>query len=242
MDTMSNDMYQIFRKPAVLETFLDVVMCVVPIWLAVMIGLIVGWSWKPKWAGLICLGMRSKLRFAWTAPPGFGARRLWFALTALSAFPVLRKLWSNFNESKSKEDDTTMPETPSMDQTLEERTTLLGKDQAVVTHEDLENLCYMLKVKDGGSAWQPIMDRKTSTMNYQAWRHEPETGPTEYCSRTVIEDVTPELMRDFFWDDDFRPKWDDMLTYFKTLEECPLTGTMIVHWIRKVRYAWLYQV
>jgi hypothetical protein len=48
-----------------------------------------------------------------------------------------------------------------------------------------------------------------------------------------MEDVTPELMRDFFWDDDFRPRWDDMLTYFKTLEECPLTGTMIVHWIRK---------
>jgi len=77
------------------------------------------------------------------------------------------------------------------------------------------------------------MNRSTPTMTYQAWRYEPETGPTAYCSRTVMEDVTPELMRDFFWDDDFRPRWDDMLTYFKTLEECPVTGTMIVHWIRK---------
>lgn len=42
-------------------------------------------------------------------------------------------------------------------------------------------------------------------------------------------------MRDFFWDDVFRSNWDDMLAYSKTIEEFPTTGTMIVHWIRKVR-------
>lgn len=223
------DIYQIFRKPALVETFVDIVMCLVPIWLAVMIGLLVGWSWKPRWAGLICLGMRSKIRFAWTAPPGFGARRLWFAITALTAFPVLRKLWSNFSDNKAKVDDPILQEPVSPELTPPEQ----GKEQAVVSDEDLENLLHMLQVKDRGPAWQQIMNRSTPTMTYQAWRYEPETGPTAYCSRTVMEDVTPELMRDFFWDDDFRPKWDDMLTYFKTLEECPLTGTMIVHWIRK---------
>jgi len=223
------DIYQIFRKPALVETFVDIAMCLVPLWLAVMIGLLVGWAWKPRWAGLICLGMKSKIRFAWTAPPGFGARRLWFAITALTAFPVLRKLWSNFSDSKAKGDDPTLQEPASTELTPPER----GKEQAVVSDEDLENLLHMLQVKDKGPAWQQIMNRSTPTMTYQAWRYEPETGPTAYCSRTVMEDVTPELMRDFFWDDDFRPRWDDMLTYFKTLEECPLTGTMIVHWIRK---------
>lgn len=229
MEPSGMDMFQIFRKPAIVETFVDIVMCLVPIWLAVMIGLLVGWSWKPRWAGLICLGMRSKIRFAWTAPPGFGARRLWFAITALTAFPVLRKLWSNFSDNKAKVDDPTLQEPASPELTPPER----GKEQAVVSDEDLENLLHMLQEKDRGPAWQQIMNRSTPTMTYQAWRYEPETGPTAYCSRTVMEDVTPELMRDFFWDDDFRPKWDDMLTYFKTLEECPLTGTMIVHWIRK---------
>lgn len=223
------DIYQIFRKPALVETFVDIAMCLVPLWLAVMIGLLVGWAWKPRWAGLICLGMKSKIRFAWTAPPGFGARRLWFAITALTAFPVLRKLWSNFSDSKAKGDDPTLQEPASTELTPPER----GKEQAVVSDEDLENLLHMLQVKDKGPAWQQIMNRSTPTMTYQAWRYEPETGPTAYCSRTIMEDVTPELMRDFFWDDDFRPRWDDMLTYFKTLEECPLTGTMIVHWIRK---------
>ena len=70
-------------------------------------------------------------------------------------------------------------------------------------------------------------------MAYQAWRHEPETGSTVYRSRTVFEGATPELVRDFFWDDEFRPKWDPMLTYFKILEECPHSGKMMVHWIKK---------
>ncbi|RVX21672.1 hypothetical protein CK203_001023 [Vitis vinifera] len=52
-------------------------------------------------------------------------------------------------------------------------------------------------------------------------------------SRTVFEDATPEVVRDFFWDDEFRPKWDPMLAYFKILEEFPHTATMIVHWIKK---------
>lgn len=233
MEPSGMDVYQIFRKPALVETFVNIVMCLVPLWLAVMIGLLVGWSWKPRWAGLICLGMRSKIRFAWTAPPGFGARRLWFAITALTAFPVLRKLWSNFSDSKAKGDDPTLQESASTELTPPEGTSLRGKEQAVVSDEDLENLLHMLQVKDKGPAWQQIMNRSTATMTFQAWRYEQETGPTAYCNRTVMEDVTPELMRDFFWDDDFRPRWDDMLTYFKTLEECPVTGTMIVHWIRK---------
>lgn len=43
------------------------------------------------------------------------------------------------------------------------------------------------------------------------------------------------MVRDFFWDDEFRLKWDDMLTHASTLEECPTTGTMVVQWVRKVR-------
>ena len=61
-----------------------------------------------------------------------------------------------------------------------------------------------------------------------------QTGLVVYRSRTVFEDATPDMVRDFFWDDEFRPKWDPMLAYFKMLEECPHTGTTIVHWIKKV--------
>ena len=61
-----------------------------------------------------------------------------------------------------------------------------------------------------------------------------QTGPPQYRSRTIFEDSTPEMVRDFFWDDDFRSKWDDMLIHHAMLEEYQPTGTMIVHWTRKV--------
>lgn len=50
----------------------------------------------------------------------------------------------------------------------------------------------------------------------------------------MFEDATPDIVRDFFWDDEFRPKWDFMLANFKTLEEDSQTGTMIVQWRKKV--------
>lgn len=91
-----HDLFEFIKQPAIVEPFVDILLCTVPIWLAVMIGLLIGWSWRPRWTGLVFLGFRSKLRFLWTAaaPPGFGARRLWLAFTALSAFSVLRTLWS----------------------------------------------------------------------------------------------------------------------------------------------------
>ncbi|GLJ45419.1 hypothetical protein SUGI_0956210 [Cryptomeria japonica] len=110
------------------------------------------------------------------------------------------------------------------------------QEQEIVTFEDLRNLFCLLEDKDGGPVWQLMMDKSTPNITYQAWRRDPEIGPTQYRTRTIFEDVIPELVRDFFWDDDFRPKWDDMLIYFKTLEECPRTGSMISHWIRKLPF------
>lgn len=47
--------------------------------------------------------------------------------------------------------------------------------------------------------------------------------------------MTPEMMRDFFWDDELRLKWDDMLLEAEIIEEYPENGTMVVRWVRKVR-------
>lgn len=61
----------------------------------------------------MALGLRSKLnRIVWTAPPGFGARRLWLAFTALSAFSVGRRLWSSFRGRTRKPSETVAVSTP----------------------------------------------------------------------------------------------------------------------------------
>ncbi|CAO2832051.1 unnamed protein product [Amaranthus hypochondriacus] len=226
-----HNLIRFMKQPAIIETFVDILLCAVPIWLAVMIGLLIGWSWRPRWTGLIYIGFRSKFRFLWTAPPGFGARRLWLAFTALSAFSVLRSLWSSVRGNSkqlatSSDDSASLPDFGDRDQSSE-------VEHDVVTESDLKHLLHILERKDGEVSWQSMMERTTSNMSYQAWRLDPENGPTVYCSRTVFEDATAEVVKDFFWDDEFRPKWDPMLTYFKILEECSHTGTMIVHWIKK---------
>ncbi|KAG7578349.1 START domain [Arabidopsis thaliana x Arabidopsis arenosa] len=228
-----------FNKPSVTETFVDVLLCAVPIWVAVMIGLLIGWSWRPRWTGLVYLGFRSKLRFLLTAPPGFGARRIWLAFTALSVFSVCRTLWSRLGSSSKKLSVSgSAPSSKPVGEEEEESFSrasdkITDKEQDVVTEKDLEHLLYLLEAGNANLEWQSMMDKSTPNMSYQAWRHEPETGPVVYRSRTVFEDATPDIVRDFFWDDEFRPKWDPMLAYFKTLEEDPKTGTTIVHWIKK---------
>ncbi|KAK3043468.1 hypothetical protein RJ639_002047, partial [Escallonia herrerae] len=230
---------ELVNRPAIVETFVDILLCAVPIWLAVMIGLVIGWSWRPRWTGLVFLGLRSKLRFAWTAPPGFGARRMWLAFTALSAFSVGRRLWFDFRGRKRVEMESSAnpgAAAPVLDGAGGVIRTSTGTSEVehdIVTEKDLEHLLQLLDDKDADTPWQSMMERSTSNLAYQAWRHEPERGPVVYRSKTLFEDATPELVRDFFWDDEFRPKWDPMLAYFKILEEWPRTGTMIVHWIKK---------
>lgn len=229
-DSFLLDLMELLRKPSVMETFVDIVLCAVPIWLAVMIGLVIGWSWRPRWTGLLYLGLRSKFRFIWTLPPGLGARRLWLAFTALSAFSVARRLWYSCRGKRNRSSSAPpVPESSSE----EGNSGNTEREQDVITGNDLEHLWRFIEGKAGDMAWQTVMERSTSNFYYQAWRHEPVTGPTVYRSRSVFEDVSPELVRDFFWDDEFRPKWDPMLSYFKILEECPHSGTMVVHWIRK---------
>ncbi|VVB01157.1 unnamed protein product [Arabis nemorensis] len=238
MDSIYSDVLYFLKNPSFTETFVDILLCAVPIWLAVMIGLLIGWSWRPRWTGLIYLGFRSKLRFLWTAPPGFGARRLWLAFTALSAFSVCRTIWSRRDTTADKSttgsasSQTPGEETLQTDETRDGDNTTV-KEEDIVTESDLEHLLKLLEVGNANMEWQSMMDKTTPNMSYQAWRHEPETGPVVYRSRTVFEDATPDIVRDFFWDDEFRPKWDFMLANFKTLEEDTQTGTMIVQWRKK---------
>ncbi|EER98083.1 hypothetical protein BDA96_02G056900 [Sorghum bicolor] len=227
--------------PAVAEMAVDVLLCAVPIWAAVMIGLAVGWSWRPRWTGLLFLGLRSRLRVLWLwVPPGLGARRLWLACTALSACSVAPRLLSSAfrRHRRGKHQDKASPEDHAAaapdDGGCAVGRTIFEGEQDTVTERDLEHLLQLLDNKESGdTAWQNLMERTTSNMTYKAWRREPEEGPIMYCSRTIFEDATPELVRDFFWDGDFRLKWDPMLGYSKTLDEFPQSGATIVHWIKK---------
>ncbi|XP_077248402.1 uncharacterized protein LOC143888013 [Tasmannia lanceolata] len=210
---------EILKRSTVGDVLAELVFLLPSIGIAVLVGVLVGWFWKPKWAKL----GRDKSDCVVSLSESEGLSLPLLGFNMMPSFNSLKAWISDKGEKEIFE----MPINSDCGSSLVE------KDNSVVTRDDLEHICQLVEVKDGGPAWIHMMDRSTSTMSYQAWRRDSETGPPQYRSSTVFEDATPELVRDFFWDNEFRSKWDDMLIHSETLDECPTTGTMVVHWIRK---------
>ncbi|KAJ6417482.1 hypothetical protein OIU84_003244 [Salix udensis] len=219
---------EILQRPTTGKLLSELLISVIPLWVAVAIGVLVGWVWKPKWA--------SNLSRETLLDAKQGGE---FSATTLSTMiPSLNILKFQLPSCVfwAADDGGIQTDSFSVPRTLDSKcsSSKMEKEKSnLVMEDDLEHLCKLVEVKDGGPAWIQMMDRSTPTMNYQAWRRDPETGPPQYRSRTVFEDATPEMVRDFFWDDEFRAKWDDMLVHAETLEECPTRGTMVVQWVRK---------
>ncbi|GFY84017.1 polyketide cyclase/dehydrase and lipid transport superfamily protein [Actinidia rufa] len=214
------------ERPTIGGVLVDMLLFLVPVWIAFVVGVIVGWAWKPRWAAT--QGYNGK--FNCSAVPSPSVDVISSPVKGLGSTQSLNSFGSCAMEDGVDKEQVYTPFIEEIDCGSSQ---LKKEEGVVVTQEDLEHLCHLVDRTDGGPPWKHMMDRSTPNMSYQAWQRDPETGPPQYCSRTVYEDATPELLRDFFWDDAFRLKWDDMLLYSATIEECPTTGTMVVHWVRK---------
>ncbi|KAK2972788.1 hypothetical protein RJ640_028316 [Escallonia rubra] len=225
---------EIFGRPTVGAIVLEMMIFLGPVWIAFFLGIMVGWAWKPRWASFdICKFDGS----APSSPPALIPSPVKMGFGSTQNFDSIKVRTPNPSFASSIV-DTGVDDTAQLALQLNENpncsSSHLQKDECrVVKEEDFEHLCHLVERKDGGPPWKHIMDRSSPRMSYQAWQRDPEIGPPQYCSRTVYEDATPELLRDFFWDDEFRLEWDDMLLHAVTIEECPTTGTMVLHWIRK---------
>ncbi|CAA6666663.1 unnamed protein product [Spirodela intermedia] len=211
MGLVFGSLVEALRQPTIGGVVAELVLFSVPVWLALFVGLLVGWAWRPRWAADLVCGEKGN------------SRRDYPQLRSSSS----SEFSSGLESHKAQADESTGKATSISSED--------GGDGFSVTREDLGYLSQLVEMTDGGREWIQMMDKSLPTMSYKAWRRDPETGPPQYRSRTIFEDAAPETVRDFFWDDEFRmkAKWDDMLIYHKTLEECPKTGTMIVHWVRK---------
>ncbi|KAI3756298.1 hypothetical protein L1987_56118 [Smallanthus sonchifolius] len=215
----------ILQAPNLWYALPDLMVFIAPLWIAVLFGVLVGWVWRPTWANSAINNL--------TIPTNN-----YSSIDLVSSIPTFNSLKSQLSQ---------LPQIPSCflpvsgspeeassgSDSVSSLTKLDGESKDFVGDGDLRHLYKLVVEKDGGPAWVGVMDRSTSNMSYQAWKREPETGPPQYRSRTVYEDMSAEMMRDFFWDDEFRLKWDDMLLEAETVEECPKNGTMVVKWVRK---------
>ncbi|XP_076936784.1 uncharacterized protein LOC143604076 [Bidens hawaiensis] len=214
----------ILQGPSLWYALPDLMVFVAPLWFAVLFGVLVGWLWRPTWANSAINNL-----------PIPTINNNYPSMDFVSSIPSFNSFKSQLpsclfagSGNGSVQDDSSG--SSSTDNRLSK---LDGENKNFVGEGDLKHICKLVTEKDGGPVWNKVMDRSTSNMSYQAWKREPETGPPQYRSRTVYEDMSPEMMRDFFWDDEFRLKWDDMLLEAETIEECPKNGTMVVKWVRK---------
>ncbi|GMH08827.1 hypothetical protein Nepgr_010667 [Nepenthes gracilis] len=230
---------RILETPTLGGIVIEIVLFIIPVWVAFFVGLMVGWAWRPSWASLNWNKLDHLVSTIFSAPSSPSKASKPSPSKAFGSTQILDSFQgessscsSSVEDSRASVNDALSTELKTIDTNCSSLQ-LKGEEHAVVTEDDLRHLYRLVEVKDGGPSWIQMMDRSTPTMSYRAWRRDPETGPPQYRSSTIFEDATPEMVRDFFWDDEFRLKWDDMLLYAKTIEECPTTGTMIVHWMRK---------
>ncbi|WZZ39268.1 hypothetical protein YC2023_035527 [Brassica napus] len=201
-------------------------------WLAFVVGLLIGWAWKPRW---VSSPSEEKVQSQCSAPRSFelSSPSSPSPLKGFGSAPCFKALVCGTRNMALRQQKTVSPVSSSEQVHVLDGGKKTERLPNTVTELDLRNLVQLVERKDGGLPWIQMMDQFIPGMRYQAWLREPKNGPTEYRSRTVFEDATPEVVRDFFWDDEFRPKWDTMLASSTTVEECTSTGTMIVRWIRK---------
>lgn len=60
-----------------------------------------------------------------------------------------------------------------------------------------------------------------------------QVGPVKYLSVTIFEDCSPEMLRDFYMDNDYRKQWDKMLIEHEQLHVDKNNGVEVGRTIKK---------
>ncbi|KAL2921674.1 StAR-related lipid transfer protein 7 mitochondrial [Bienertia sinuspersici] len=227
----------ILEKPTSIGSglIIEIMLFITPIWTAFLLGLVIGWIWRPRWWESLDRSRFESLlsKFVEYSAPSSTSK----GFPSIQSFTPFTMKFSSSKGQAAGDDIGINKDIVSLQSSFGDSSCssseLKGEEHPGVNGSDLVHLYKLVEEKDGGPSWIQMMDKSTPTMSYRAWRRDPETGPPQYRSSTIFEDATPEMVRDFFWDDEFRPKWDTMLIHSNIIEESRATGTMTVQWVRK---------
>ncbi|KAK4761078.1 hypothetical protein SAY87_005971 [Trapa incisa] len=104
----------------------------------------------------------------------------------------------------------------------------------IVSDDDLKFLIDNLEENpDELERWELVTERRSDTVFYTAKSCKPKNAPLKYLSITVFEDCSPEFLRDFYMDNDYRKLWDKTVTVFEQLEVDRSNGTEMGQIIKK---------
>ncbi|KAJ4725477.1 Polyketide cyclase/dehydrase and lipid transport superfamily protein [Melia azedarach] len=104
----------------------------------------------------------------------------------------------------------------------------------IVSDEDLKFLIDNLDHKHNeNEKWENVIDKRNNLLSYSAKCCRPTDGPLKYLSVTVFENCSPENLKDFYMDNDYRIQWDKTLVEHKQLQVDETNGTEIGRTIKK---------
>ncbi|GAA0185349.1 hypothetical protein LIER_32637 [Lithospermum erythrorhizon] len=108
------------------------------------------------------------------------------------------------------------------------------RSSGVVSEVDLKYLIDNLDAKlDMNDGWENVIDKRNDSISYSAKCCKQKDGPIKYLSVTVFEGCLPEILRDFYMDNNYRKMWDKTLIDHRQLEVDGRTGTEIGQMVKK---------
>ncbi|KAI4355935.1 hypothetical protein L6164_004659 [Bauhinia variegata] len=104
----------------------------------------------------------------------------------------------------------------------------------IVTDADLQFLIESLDEKLCESdEWEHVIDKRNSLLSYNAKCNKPKDGPLKYLSVTTFNDVSPEMLRDFYMDNDYRKQWDRTVVEHEQLQVDKSKGVEVGRTVKK---------
>ncbi|XP_043714016.1 uncharacterized protein LOC122662449 [Telopea speciosissima] len=108
------------------------------------------------------------------------------------------------------------------------------KISEIISVEDLRNLINSLDGKlNEMEKWENVIDKRNDLLSYNAKCCKPKDGPLKYLSVTIFENCSPELLRDFYMDNEYRKQWDKMLVEHEQLQIDEISGIEIGRTVKK---------
>lgn len=104
----------------------------------------------------------------------------------------------------------------------------------IVSDADLKFLIEKLDQNlNESEKWEQVIDKRRNLLYYNAKCCKPKDGPLKYLSVTVFENCSPEMLRNFYMDNDYRKQWDKTLVEHEQLQVDKINGVEIGRTIKK---------
>lgn len=109
-----------------------------------------------------------------------------------------------------------------------------SRTSKIVTNEDLK---FLMMIFDGNlnenAKWEDVIDKRNDHLCYNAKSCKPKNGPLRYLSVTVFNNISAEMLRNFYMDNDYRKQWDKTVVEHNQLQVDKSDGSEVGRTVKK---------